>query len=146
MNADNPSKDVPINATREEMMAAMFASMVMQQVNMAMMLLGKAPHPESGETLRDFEGAKMFIDQLEMLEIKTKGNLSKQEESLLKQSLMATRMAFVEAIENQPAKAEPPPPAPATPNAVEPPQPVPEVTAASTEAEADSKKRFSKKY
>ena len=44
----------------------------------------------------------MFIDQLEMLEAKTKGNLSKQEDGLLKQALAAVRMSFVEAMDEQP--------------------------------------------
>lgn len=87
------------NASREEIMSALFANMVLQQTNMALMFLGKVPHPETGETIQDVESAKIFIDQLEMLEFKTKGNLDKQEEGLLKQSLTALRMSFVEAVE-----------------------------------------------
>src|SRR5215475_4943183 len=86
--------------TRDEMMSALFAHLVMQQSNMAMMLMGKTPHPQSGEAVRDLESAKLFIDLLEMLEAKTKGNLTKEEQSLLKQSLMAVRMGFVEAVES----------------------------------------------
>ena len=44
---------------------------------------GKGPHPESGELRQDLDAAQMFIDQLEMIEVKTKGNLTKQEEQLL---------------------------------------------------------------
>jgi hypothetical protein len=69
---------------REEIQTMLFAQLVMQQSNLAMMLLGKVPHPESGKTVRDLDGAKLFIDQLEMLEAKTKGNLAKPEEALLK--------------------------------------------------------------
>ncbi|MBC8001775.1 MAG: DUF1844 domain-containing protein [Opitutaceae bacterium] len=87
------------NADRDEIMSALFASMVMQQSQMAFMLLGQAPHPDSGEVIRDVEGAKMFIDQLEVIEFKTRGNLSADEASLLKQSLSALRMAFVQAID-----------------------------------------------
>ena len=39
------------NPTRDEMMSALFAHMVMQQTNMAMMLLGKVAHPETGKTI-----------------------------------------------------------------------------------------------
>src|SRR3954466_13935754 len=85
--------------SREEMMSALFAQLVMQQSNMAMLLLGKVPHPQTDEKVRDIEAARLFIDQLEMLEAKTKGILNKQEEQLLKQSLMSLRMAFVEAVE-----------------------------------------------
>ena len=76
----------------------------MQQSSMAMMLLGKTAHPESGQVVRDLEAAKLFIDQLEMIEFKTKGNLSPEEAALLKQSLMSLRMAFVECV-NSPASA-----------------------------------------
>ena len=68
-------------------MSALFANMIVQQTNMALMLLGKVPHPETGEKYKDLESAKMFIDQLEMIEVKTKGNLDKREDGLLKQSL-----------------------------------------------------------
>jgi hypothetical protein len=112
--------------------------MVMQQANMAMMLLGKVPHPQTGEKIRDLEGAQMFIDQLEMLEAKTKGNLSKPEENLLRQSLTSLRMAFVES-----AEAEPPRPA-----ATAAEKPAENNPAAPTEsaADAEAKKKFTKKY
>src|SRR5215475_5327442 len=92
--------------TRDEMMTALFAHLVMQQSNMAMMLMGKAPHPETGKAVRDLESAKLFIDLLEMLEAKTKGNLTKEEQNLLKQTLMAVRMGFVEAVESPAAQTE----------------------------------------
>ena len=88
-------------ASREEMATALFANLVIQQANMAMMLLGKVPHPESGELMKDLEAARLFIDQLEMIESKTKGNLNKQEEGLLRQSLMNLRMAFVETADDK---------------------------------------------
>jgi hypothetical protein len=85
---------------RQEMSSALFAQLVLQQSNMAMMLLGKVPHPETGKTYKDVEAARLFIDQLEVLETKTKGNLTKEESGLLKQSLMNLRLAFVEAVES----------------------------------------------
>src|SRR6266404_4064129 len=85
-------------SSRADIQSALFAQLVMQQANMAMMLLGKVPHPESGQTIKDVEAAQLFIDQMEMLEAKTKGNLTKEESGLLKQSLMSLRMAFVEAV------------------------------------------------
>src|ERR1041385_7084509 len=104
--------------SREEILAAMFAQMVLQQANMAMMLMGKVPHPQTGERVVDLEGAQMLIDQLEMLEAKTKGNLGKEEQNLLKQSLMSVRMAFVEAVRSPAAPPpETPPAQPAAPSA-----------------------------
>ena len=101
MNGTRFSKDALANASGEETMSSLFAGMVVQQTNMALMLLGRMPHPETGQTMQDIESAKMFIDQLEMLEVKTRGNLDKQEDKLLKQSLTALRLAFVEAVESQ---------------------------------------------
>ena len=101
MNGTRFSKDALANASGEEMMSSLFVGMVVQQTNMALMLLGRMPHPETGQTMQDIESAKLFIDQLEMLEGKTRGNLDKQEDKLLKQSLTALRLAFVEAVESQ---------------------------------------------
>ena len=82
----------------------------------------------------------MFIDQLEMLEVKTKGNLRKEEEQLLKQSLMSLRMAFVEAVQSPEHATQKPESAPAIEEKkVEP-------LAAEQTADADSKKKFTKKY
>lgn len=133
--------------TRDEMMSALFAHLVMQQSNMALMLMGKAPHPETGKTMRDLESAKLFIDLLEMLEAKTKGNLTKEEQSLLKQSLMSVRMGFVEAVESPSDQSETKP-QPERPGATATPA---EAEKASTlegaaSAPEESHKKFSKKY
>lgn len=119
----------------------LFMQMVFQLSSLATLLLGKAPHPETGETQRDLEAAQVVIDQLEMLETKTRGNLNREEEQLLKQTLMGLRMAYVEAVkapatipEKKPAPAEPEKPA-----ATEPP-------AGEAGQEQESKKRFTKKY
>ena len=99
MSDPNVSQEASVEPTQAELMSALFAQMVLQQSNLALMLMGKTPHPESGQQVRDIEGAKLFIDQLEMLEAKTKGNLARHEEALLKQTLMTLRLAFVEAAE-----------------------------------------------
>src|SRR4051812_50213994 len=152
----HPPEDALANASREEIMTALFANMVIQQTNMAMMLLGKVAHPETGQFIQDLETAKMFIDQMEMLEAKTKGNLTKQEEGLLKQGLTALRMAFVEALDESPAGAEPQlqaqpevqRPSPAAPAPAEPPPQAasPATPPPAAAAPDESRKKFSKKY
>ena len=130
--------------SREEMQSALFAQLVMQQTNMAMMLLGKTPHPESGQTVRDLDAAQMFIGQLEMLEAKTRGNLNPQEVVLLKQSLMSVRLAFVEAINAPPSKSETPAPAPTE---IRPPaESKEESPPTAVVGEDQTAKRFTKKY
>ena len=133
-----PPQDLgPIN--REEMMSALFAQLVVQQANMAMLLMGQVPHPQTGQTMRDIEAARLFIDQLEMLEAKTKGNLTKEEDQILKQSLMALRMAFVQAVESPaPDDKKPEAVAPASENKIE--------SAPQSPADDESKKKFTKKY
>jgi len=129
-------------------MAALFANMVFQQTNMTLMLLGRTPHPETGETLHDTEAARMFIDQLEMLEVKTRGNLTKEEAGLLKQSLMTVRLAFVEAVETAgktPAQPEPAAPAIEPAQAAAPASP-PQTPPTCSATEEESRKKFSKKY
>lgn len=130
----------PAPSRPDDPMATIFASMVMQQTQMTLMLLGQMPHPETGEVIMDLEGAKMFIDQLEMLAVKTKGNLGKDEEQLLTQSLVGTRMAFVDASERQGRGAQPVAPAAAVENPA--PQPASEPRA----ADEESRRKFSKKY
>ena len=142
----------PQNMSREEMMSALFASMVMQQVNLAMLYLGQSPHPETGQPVRDIDAAQMFIQQLEMLESKTKGNLSREETSLLKHSLSSVRMAFVQTVEKggtaeEPAAKAGPGTASATApeaksEAGTPPPPAPDGSAPTD----DERKKFVKKY
>src|SRR5437867_6566104 len=107
-------------SSRQEENSFLFAQLILQQSNMAMMLLGKVAHPGSGEVVQDIEAARLFIDQLEMLEAKTKGNLSKEEETLLKQTLMTLRLNFVQTVESSasapPPKRETPPPTQAQPD------------------------------
>src|SRR5260370_7364149 len=80
----------------------LFSQLIFQQSNMAMMLLGKTPHPETGKVERDLEGARFFIDQLEMLDVKTRGNLSKHDESLLNQTLLALLLASLQPLQSTP--------------------------------------------
>ena len=91
MNPSAPSDESELS--RDDMMSAIFAQMVLQQANLALMLLGRVPHPQTGKTEKDVDAARAFIDQLEMLEVKTKGNLSPQEAAFLKDTLMSVRMA-----------------------------------------------------
>ena len=88
------------NAGQEEIMAALFTDMVSQLAGTALVFLGRLPHPETGETVVDLASAKMFIDQLEMLEFKTRGNLGAEETRALQEGIAATRQAFAEEMES----------------------------------------------
>ena len=90
--------DPPLTA--EEKQSALFAQMVMHVAGTAMVMLGRMPNPMTKKTEIDLDSARLLIDQLEMLEIKTKGNLTGEEQQLLKQNLMMLRMGFVQAVES----------------------------------------------
>lgn len=124
-----------------EVMSALFANLVIQQANMALMFLGKVSHPETGRTLMDLDSAQLMIDQLEMLLVKTKGNLDKQEAALLQDSLMNLHLAFVEAAE---APGGPVAPAQASPSAPPPSNAAP--AASPTPGEEEHRRKFTKKY
>ena len=131
---------------REEEFSFLFAQMVMQQSNMAMMFMGKVAHPESGKVVQDMEAARLFIDQLEMLEAKTRGNLTKEEAALLKQTLMSLRLTFVDAIEpSSSGEKESEPESSATTPATKPSEPSVTPGAPAGEEE-ESRKKFTKKY
>lgn len=135
-------------------MSALFAGMVLHHTQMALMLLGKVPHPQSGDTLVDLDGARVLIDQLEMLDHKTRGNLEDHERRMLRESLMTLRMVFVEAsnsrgtVPSQPSPADEKPAAskdlPGAESGETPGSIGSETKGGSTEAE--SRKKFSKKY
>ncbi len=130
--------------TPQDRAAALFATLILQQANMALIFLGQSPHPEDGKTEIDLDGAQMFIDTLEMLAVKTKGNLNPREEQLLQQNLTALRMAFVEAVNTQAAAGGAP--AAAAPPAASAAQATPAPDSPGAATAEESRKKFSKKY
>ena len=73
-----------------------FATFVLSLSHSALMHLGEAPHPETGNVEQNLALARQTIDLIAMLEDKTKGNLTGDEERLLGQVLYDLRMRFVE--------------------------------------------------
>ncbi|MDX6767510.1 MAG: DUF1844 domain-containing protein [Candidatus Methylacidiphilales bacterium] len=82
---------------KEREMAQKFVQLVMMQAQNTLYVLGKIASPDGRAMPPDLGSAKMFIDQLEVLEYKTRGNLIPQEEKILKEALTQVRLAFVEA-------------------------------------------------
>ena len=78
----------------------MFAQLVTGHAQMALTFLGKVDNPQTGKPDgANTEAAKVFIDQIEMLRSKTRGNLDAEETRLLAQVLDVVRTAFVEVID-----------------------------------------------
>ncbi len=74
-----------------------FIEFVMMHAQNAALFLGQIPHPQSGKPEINLELAKLFIDQLEMIQEKTRGNLSDEESTVLRNTLAGLQMGFVEA-------------------------------------------------
>lgn len=72
-----------------------FVGFVLSLANTAMLNLGVIPNPMGGDTEVNLEGARQMIDFLEILDEKTRGNLTEEEERLLKQILAELRMQFI---------------------------------------------------
>ena len=73
-----------------------FSTFVLSLSHSALMHLGEAPSPETGKVEQDLALARQTIDLLGMLEEKTRGNLTGEEERLIAQILFELRMRYVE--------------------------------------------------
>lgn len=77
----------------------LFMQLVMQNQQIAMMSLGKIKNPVTDKIERNLEHAKLYIDSLDMLLVKTKGNLTDYEEKFLTEALKELKLNYVDEIE-----------------------------------------------
>ena len=77
-----------------------FADFVLLQAQNAGMFLGKVPNPVSGKMEVNAKAARSVLDSLEMLELKTTGNRTPQEDKLLQTALLNIRTLY-SAVETQ---------------------------------------------
>jgi hypothetical protein len=73
-----------------------FSTFILSLNHSALMHLGEAPDPETGQVEKNLLLARQTIDLVGMLEEKTRGNLSGEEERLVAQILFDLRMRYVE--------------------------------------------------
>jgi hypothetical protein len=131
-------------------MSQRFIEFVMMQAQNAALFLGQIPNPQTGQGEVNLELAKMFIDQLGMIQEKTRGNLTNEEAAVLKNTLSNLQMAFVEVSqEKRGGKSESAPQAAPMAEATEPPAPGAEEkteTPPAPASESESRKKFTKSY
>jgi hypothetical protein len=72
-----------------------FPSYLLSWYHQGMAFLGEVENPYTNKKEEDVEAAQYAIDFLAMLEQKTKGNLTKEEQQLLEQVLYDLRMRFM---------------------------------------------------
>ena len=73
-----------------------FATFILSLSHSALMHLGEATNPETMQVEKNLALARQTIDLIGMLEEKTKGNLTGDEERLVGQILFDLRVRFVE--------------------------------------------------
>ena len=144
-----------LKTTNASESTAQFVEFVMMQAQNASLFLGLIPHPGNGRPEVNLPLARMFIDQLAMIQEKTRGNLSSEETNVLRNALSNLQMAYVEVAQEQggapAAQAKAPEPAPLEPAPAAPPASVAPPAGAPPPPEAvdegrESKKRFTKSY
>lgn len=82
--------------TNEEKQTALFGGLVTMFHTAALQQMGKIKNPVNDTIERDLEQAQMSIDMLDMLQTKTKGNLSKDEEAFLGTAIRELKLNFVD--------------------------------------------------
>jgi hypothetical protein len=122
-----------------------FIEFVMMHAQNAALFLGQIPNPKTGEGEVNLELAKMFIDQLAMIQEKTRGNLTNDESTVLRNTLSNLQMVYVEVAQQAPQgaaqrKTPAPEPSPETSTTT------PEQPPISPSNESESKKKFTKSY
>jgi len=75
-----------------------FATFVVGLSGEALAALGEIPDPATGNPRRDLKAAQQLIDIIGMLREKTRGNLDRDEESLVDAILFDLRMKYVELV------------------------------------------------
>ncbi|MFL6515325.1 MAG: DUF1844 domain-containing protein [Chthoniobacterales bacterium] len=140
-------------STQSGELSQRFIEFVMMHAQNAALFLGQIPNPRTGEGEVNLELAKMFIDQLAMIQEKTRGNLSNEEASVLRNAVSNLQMVFVEVSQSEksgggehPAAAMPEPGAPEASAPAEATAPTNAPAPETSTPEAESKKKFTKSY
>jgi hypothetical protein len=85
---------------------ALFAQLIMMLHGAAMQHMGKIKNPLTDKIERDLTQAQFSIDMLDMIQEKTRGNLSSEEERFLQSLLQELKLNYVDEInkdqQNQP--------------------------------------------
>jgi len=74
---------------------ATFEFLIHTLFTQALMALGRIPNPITNKAVRNLATAKHFIDTIDMLEEKTRGNLGPDERKLLEEIQHQLRMLYL---------------------------------------------------
>src|SRR4030066_1907883 len=79
----------------------LFMQLVLQNQQLAMMSMGKLKNPVTDKIDRNLEFAKMSIDTLDMIAVKTKGNLSEYEDKFLNEVIKDLKLNYVDEVSKE---------------------------------------------
>ncbi len=85
------------NESADELPHVDFGTFIMSMASSVLVHLGEIPHPEDNHTAANLGMAKNTLDILGMLQDKTRGNLTKEEQELLEHLLYDLRLKYVAA-------------------------------------------------
>lgn len=95
---EDAPEDSAAEARAQELPKADFSTFLLSLGTSALYHLGYVKDPESGETAEvNRPLARQTIDTLEILQVKTQGNLEDEESQLLQNLLTELRMRFIDA-------------------------------------------------
>jgi Domain of unknown function (DUF1844) len=77
----------------------LFMQLIIQNQQIAMMAMGKIKNPVTNKIDRNLDHAKIYIDTLDMLLARTKGNLSEYEEKFLTETLKDLKLNYVDEMD-----------------------------------------------
>jgi hypothetical protein len=127
-----------------------FIEFVMMHAQNAALFLGQIPNPQTGQGEVNLDLARIFIDQLAMIQEKTRGNLTSEEATVLRNALSNLQMAFVEVSQAQKGGGAPPSEKAESPPSVGGAEPSAGNASGTepsiTSTESESKKKFTKSY
>jgi hypothetical protein len=83
----------------DPMHKALFVNLTLMLSTWAMQQMGKLVNPATGKAETDLGAAQFTIDLLDMIKLKTKGNLDPDETRLLNETLSTLQINFVEVSE-----------------------------------------------
>lgn len=89
--------EAPKPSSPDKLPPPSFSLLVATFASQAAVAFGQVPNPIDGKTEVRLELGRHAIDMLDILEQKTKGNLTPAEASMLENVLHQLRLAFVEA-------------------------------------------------
>jgi len=88
-------------------MTQRFIEFVRMHSQNASFCLGLIPHPQTGKPMINLQVARGLIEQLEAIAVKTRGNLSQEEQTVIDNALSTLQAAYKQAQQNTSSSGQP---------------------------------------